>query len=225
VAFEYDPYNKLRHTTYWYETDVRAEWPLSENAKEEEPPRDGEPFDYNANARKFYMEVETDGSLGPQEVIMKVCPKIPSNLLSTDPILTVQGLAELQRKLANLILGLKTQPELDMLPSADQTVQANGHAVAGASAPLPSTALWGGGEPMWNTQASPMINGTGAGAAATWGSSSPAHASGAEWNAGSAAGVWGNTSPNAAGGASSSWSAGGATGWASPSQQRGGWNV
>ena len=72
VSFEYDPYNKLRHTTYWYETDSRAEWPLSDNAQEEEPPRDDEPFDFNAKPNKFYFEVETDGSLAPQEVVMKV---------------------------------------------------------------------------------------------------------------------------------------------------------
>ena len=72
VSFEYDPYNKLRHTTYWYETDIRAEWPLSDNAQEEEPPRDDEPFDFNAKPNKFYFEVETDGSLAPQEVVMKV---------------------------------------------------------------------------------------------------------------------------------------------------------
>ena len=72
VAFEYDPHNKLRHTSYWYETDPRAEWPLSDNAKEEEPPRDDEPFDYLAKPNKFYMNVETAGSLGPQEVVMRV---------------------------------------------------------------------------------------------------------------------------------------------------------
>lgn len=52
---------------------MRAEWPVGDNAKEEEPPRDDEVFDFNAKPRKFYFEVETDGSLGPQEVIMKVC--------------------------------------------------------------------------------------------------------------------------------------------------------
>jgi DNA-directed RNA polymerase II subunit RPB3 len=72
VSFEYDPHNKLRHTSHWFETDERAEWPLSENAKEEDPPRDDEVFDFNARPRKFYFEVETDGSLGPQEVVMKV---------------------------------------------------------------------------------------------------------------------------------------------------------
>ncbi|KAG9123842.1 45 kDa subunit of RNA polymerase II, partial [Ceratobasidium sp. 392] len=61
VGFEYDPHNKLRHTTYWYEVDSRAEWPLSENAREEEPPRDDEPFDYMAKPEKFYFDVETDG--------------------------------------------------------------------------------------------------------------------------------------------------------------------
>jgi DNA-directed RNA polymerase II subunit RPB3 len=73
VSFEYDPHNRLRHTTYWYETDIKKEWPLSTNAEEEEAPRDDEPFDYNAKPQKFYFEVETDGSLGPQEVVMKVC--------------------------------------------------------------------------------------------------------------------------------------------------------
>lgn len=72
VAFEYDPYNKLRHTSYWFESDARTEWPVSDNGKEEEPPRDDQPFDFNAQPRQFYFEVETDGSLGPQEVIMKV---------------------------------------------------------------------------------------------------------------------------------------------------------
>ncbi|KZS98340.1 insert subdomain of RNA polymerase alpha subunit [Sistotremastrum niveocremeum HHB9708] len=72
VSFEYDPHNKLRHTSYWFESDERAEWPLSENAKEEEPPRDDMPFDFNAKPEKFYFEVETTGALSPKEVIMKV---------------------------------------------------------------------------------------------------------------------------------------------------------
>ena len=73
VSFEYDPHNRLRHTTYWYEGDIKKEWPLSANAAEEEAPRDDEPFDCNAKPQKFYFEVETDGSLGPQEVVMRVC--------------------------------------------------------------------------------------------------------------------------------------------------------
>lgn len=76
VAFEYDPHNKLRHTTHWYEVDERGEWPLSENAKEEEPPRDDQMFDFHAKPGKFYFEVETVGSLSPQEVIMKVSEDI-----------------------------------------------------------------------------------------------------------------------------------------------------
>lgn len=74
VGFEYDPHNRLRHTSYWFEQDEKGEWPLSENAKEEEPPRDDEPFDFNAKPNKFYMQVETVGSLTPQEVVLKVPP-------------------------------------------------------------------------------------------------------------------------------------------------------
>ena len=72
VAFEYDPHNKLRHTSYWFEEDPKNEWPLSENAKEEEPPREDEPFDFNAKPEKFYFDVETVGSLSPQEVVLRV---------------------------------------------------------------------------------------------------------------------------------------------------------
>ncbi|KAF8885421.1 DNA-directed RNA polymerase [Mucidula mucida] len=72
VSFEYDPYNKLRHTTYWFENDERAEWPLSDNKLEEDAPRDDELFDFNAKPNKFYFEVETDGSLSPQEVVLKL---------------------------------------------------------------------------------------------------------------------------------------------------------
>lgn len=115
VSFEYDPYNKLRHTSYWFETDERAEWPVGDNAREEDAPRDDEVFDYNAKPNKFYFEVETDGSLGPQEVVMKVCPRA----VSTAPYSHIcpQGLAELQKKLANLILGLKSDDMDGMLPT------------------------------------------------------------------------------------------------------------
>ncbi|PSR78149.1 hypothetical protein PHLCEN_2v7558 [Hermanssonia centrifuga] len=214
VSFEYDPHNKLRHTSYWYETDEKSEWPLSENAKEEEPARDDETFDFNAKAQKFYMEVETDGSLGPQEVIMK-------------------GLQELQTKLANLILGLKTEPELDMLQSADQGLtQSIGQGNNG-----PGAGAWGGG-------------GGGGGTSAWSGSTSPARAAGG-WNTSpntsAGAGAWGNASPNAGwgttnqggpggwntspagAGANPGWgspSASGANaGWASPAPVSNGWNV
>ncbi|KAF8528988.1 DNA-directed RNA polymerase, partial [Hysterangium stoloniferum] len=92
IAFEYDPHNKLRHTSHWFEQDERAEWPLSENAVEEDPPREDEPFDFLAKPEKFYMTVETVGSLKPKEVIIK-------------------GLEELQTKLANLIHGLKASSD------------------------------------------------------------------------------------------------------------------
>lgn len=51
-----------------------AEWPLSANAAEEEPPREDAAFDYNAVPDRFYFDVETDGSLTAKEVILKVLP-------------------------------------------------------------------------------------------------------------------------------------------------------
>lgn len=58
VAFEYDPYNKLRHSHYWIEEDEKLEWGVSANAAEETPVDPNEPFDYNAKPEKFYIELE-----------------------------------------------------------------------------------------------------------------------------------------------------------------------
>ncbi|KAN0060010.1 RNA polymerase II subunit 3 [Thecaphora frezii] len=69
VGFEYDPHNSLRHTTYWYEIDAKSEWPEGPNAREEEPPQDGAPFDYNKQANKFYFDVESCGSMHPAEIV------------------------------------------------------------------------------------------------------------------------------------------------------------
>ncbi|KAJ7084406.1 DNA-directed RNA polymerase II, subunit 3 [Mycena belliarum] len=143
VSFEYDPHNKLRHTTHWFETDERGEWPLGENASEEEKPRDDEVFDFNAKPNKFYFEVETDGSLGPQEVVM-------------------QGLAELQSKLAKIVLGLK-KTEPDMLPG--ERVE--------ETAPVDA----------WGTGAGAGWGGEGGGNAG-WGSTSPRGAATNAWGGG-----------------------------------------
>ncbi|KAI0280985.1 hypothetical protein BGY98DRAFT_960338 [Russula aff. rugulosa BPL654] len=228
VSFEYDPHNRLRHTTYWYETDIKQEWPLSTNAAEEEAPRDDEPFDCNAKPQKFYFEVETDGSLGPQEVVMR-------------------GLTELQTKLANLVLGLKSDPtELDALGGGDaggtQLPPPNGTLPTQAAAPRAtgwgqeaSPSGWGG-----TTAGTPGAAAGGA-AAGGWGTSPAGGGGGTAWGGGSgsgtspSAGGWGSNA--AAGGA---WGAGGSsssgwergsparntTGWSSPNPQtQSGWNV
>ncbi|KAI0645508.1 DNA-directed RNA polymerase [Trametes meyenii] len=203
VGFEYDPYNKLRHTTYWFEYDARAEWPMSENAKEEEPPRDDVLFDYNAKPEKFYMDVETDGSLGPQEVVLK-------------------GLQELQTKLANLVLGLKGDP-----PEADG-FQNGGGALGGpsnANEPPAAGNTWGA--PAAGSWGSPR----GGGASAGWGNASPrAGGGGGGWGSspgqGGGGGGWGAPAGGSGGAAGGGWgSPAAAAGWGSPSQQQNGWNV
>lgn len=207
VAFEYDPYNKLRHTTYWFESDARTEWPVSDNGKEEEPPRDDQPFDFNAQPRQFYFEVETDGSLGPQEVVMKVSCHACLVVYVNDEGFS-KGLAELQTKLANLILGLKTQPELDMLTGSEQ--QPNGQVADGG---------WGGGADV--STAGGWSGATAAGGGSSGWGTSPSQG-------GAATGMWNSTSPNSSGGATSAWGGGGgvSAGWGSPDRQAAnGWNV
>ncbi|KAL9936196.1 hypothetical protein V8E36_005038 [Tilletia maclaganii] len=96
VGFEYDPHNKLRHTSYWYELDAKAEWPESENAQYEDPPEEDGRFDYNAKADKFYFDVETTGAMDPAEIV------------ST-------ALEILQHKTAEVIQELGVQDDLPMM--------------------------------------------------------------------------------------------------------------
>ncbi|KZV69522.1 hypothetical protein PENSPDRAFT_652275 [Peniophora sp. CONT] len=222
VSFEYDPHNRLRHTSYWFEDDIKKEWPLSHNAQEEEPPRDDELFDYNLKPNKYYFCVETDGSLGPQEVVMK-------------------GLAELQQKLANLILGLKSDPtDIDGFagngaalggeaPPAGGDAGANGGWGGAAGSPAAGGGAGWGGSPAasgggWGTTA----GSPGAGWGATGGAGGSATSPGAGWGGGAAAtspaGVWGGgSSGGATGGWGSSSPSGG--GWGNSSPRQGGWNV
>ncbi|KAH8590225.1 RNA polymerase II subunit 3 [Bisporella sp. PMI_857] len=97
VGFEYDPYNKLRHTELWYETDANTEWPKSSNTQFEEPPAEGEPFNPDAEPDKFYFDVESVGNIEPDALIQ-------------------QGIRVLQSKLAMIFKGLgdeKEQAEAD----------------------------------------------------------------------------------------------------------------
>jgi DNA-directed RNA polymerase II subunit RPB3 len=70
VAFEYDPHNKLRHTNYWVENDVKLEWPVGANGDEESEPVSSEAFDFNAKPEKFYFSVEGTGVMDPKEIVI-----------------------------------------------------------------------------------------------------------------------------------------------------------
>jgi len=71
VGFEYDPHNKLKHLDYWYEEDPLKEWPLTDNAKLEDAPQDGEPFNYEASPSQFFYGLESVGNLEPDAVVQQ----------------------------------------------------------------------------------------------------------------------------------------------------------
>ncbi|CAK7230834.1 RNA polymerase II subunit 3 [Sporothrix curviconia] len=84
VGFEYDPHNKLHHLDMWYEQDPAKEWPPTENARLEEPPQEGEVFDYDAVPGRFYYDIESVGQMEPDAIVQN-------------------GIKALQQKLAALI--------------------------------------------------------------------------------------------------------------------------
>ena len=68
--------------------------PLSRYADLEEPPQEGEPFDYDAVPNTFYFDVETAGGLSPDQIV-------------------IQGIKVLQHKLAGLIHDIEGDGEGD----------------------------------------------------------------------------------------------------------------
>lgn len=99
IGFEYDPWNKLRHTTLWYETDAKSEWPEPvKNGQWEEPPNPDQPFNYEAEPETFYIDLEGTGVMPPDQIMHS-------------------GIHVLQNKLAGIIRDL----------SSDDPAQTNGY--------------------------------------------------------------------------------------------------
>ncbi|OEJ88199.1 DNA-directed RNA polymerase II subunit RPB3 [Hanseniaspora opuntiae] len=71
IEFEYDPWNKLNHTDYWYERDAKLEWPVGKNHREEIEPNENEKFDYDAEPNIFYIGVESAKSLPANQIVMR----------------------------------------------------------------------------------------------------------------------------------------------------------
>lgn len=71
VGFEYDPLNKLKHTTYWFEKDPIEEWPVDEeNAGWEDADEQADVTNNpDAQPSAFFYNLEGVGVLEPDEIV------------------------------------------------------------------------------------------------------------------------------------------------------------
>jgi DNA-directed RNA polymerase II subunit RPB3 len=80
VGFEYDPDNKLKHTTYWNEGDIDKEWPKSPNSERKKFHPADKPIDPKSKPSQFFFSVETIGSLSPYDVVVTALAVLQSKL-------------------------------------------------------------------------------------------------------------------------------------------------
>ncbi|WPH04111.1 DNA-directed RNA polymerase II subunit RPB3-like protein [Acrodontium crateriforme] len=108
IGFEYDPHNKLRHTTLWSEgDDSAAEWPESRNKDWSRPPVEGEPFDYTAEPRKFFINLEGTGVMPPDQILHN-------------------GIKTLQQKLAFIVQNLRGTSDPSQPNGMDESANMGG---------------------------------------------------------------------------------------------------
>lgn len=71
VGFEYDPLNKLKHTTYWFEVDAVDEWPVNEeNATWEDADEQADVANNpDAVPSAFFFDLESIGVLETDEIV------------------------------------------------------------------------------------------------------------------------------------------------------------
>lgn len=94
VSFEYDPDNSMRHTLF----PKPDEWPKSEHTELEEDQFEAE-FNWESKPNKFFLNVESTGSLKPENIVM-------------------MGVKALKNKLSNLQTQLSHEPQTDALAIA-----------------------------------------------------------------------------------------------------------
>lgn len=102
VGFEYDPLNKLKHTTYWFEEDAEAEWPVNRrNAQWEDPDEQADAsINPDAQPSAFFYNIEGVGVLEPDDIVEG-------------------GVRGLQMKLTEILHGLNPQQDGAGMNGAD----------------------------------------------------------------------------------------------------------
>ncbi|KAI5450492.1 RNA polymerase II subunit 3 [Naganishia albida] len=180
VAYEYDPHNKLRHSSYWFEVDEKGEWPpmKSANFEQEDVPGSTAKYDVLAKPHTYYLEAEGTGAIPVNDVVVHgfdaLADKLGPMILQLDKEVAREEGREPEDEQMG---GSAPQENAFAAPSAAAntysvgTAWGNGGGISpyGAPAAAPGATAWGGavGGGAWGAganggQASPWGNGAGA---------------------------------------------------------------